>query len=279
MKSRLIIILSVFIFLHYDGASQQVSTMSFNIRYDNPADGINQWSERKEDVVRIISEYDPGFIGIQEGLVNQLKYIDNSLDDYTYIGVGRDDGKQKGEYTAIFYDTSKFSLVNHGTFWLSKTPPKVSIGWDASMERICTHGHFIDRVTGKNVYIFNTHFDHIGSKARKNSARLILREIERLGIMDSCLVVMGDLNCEPQDKPIRILSQSLEIPLLFNHEFPKGPWGTYNGFNGDIIPTKRIDYIFSKNLDLVQYLHVNAKGISGLCVSDHLPVFAVYRFK
>lgn len=279
MNLRLVVLLSVLFGLFCNADAQQISTMSFNIRYDNPDDGENQWSERKESSLSIISEYDPNFIGIQEGLIHQLGYIDNGLPDYTYIGVGRDDGVQKGEYTAIFYDTTRFSLIDQSTFWLSKTPSEVSVGWNASMERICTYGHFNDINTGRNVYVFNTHFDHVGRKARKNSSKLILLTIERLGIMDSCIILMGDFNSQPKEKPIRILSNTLDIPLSLNHEFPKGPWGTYNGFNAEIIPTKRIDYIFSKNLSLNQYLHINTKRFNGLCVSDHLPVYTIFRYK
>ena len=279
MKLKLVFILLILFGFYHNADSQQISAMSFNIRYDNPNDGENQWSERKESAVSLISEYDPNFIGIQEGLIPQLGYIDNGLQDYTYIGVGRDDGAQKGEYTAIFYDTTKFSLIEQNTFWLSKTPDEVSVGWNASMERICTYGHFTDRNTGKNIYVFNTHFDHIGRKARNNSSKLILLTIKRLGVTDSCLIVMGDFNSLPNEKPIKILSNTFDIPLSLNHEFPKGPWGTYNGFNAEIFPTERIDYIFSKNLSLNQYLHINAKRISGLCVSDHLPVFATFNYK
>ncbi len=133
-----IILLSVAICL----SSQTASFMTLNIRYDNPKDKPNSWPERKAEMVLLLNHYEPDIFGIQEGLEHQVKYLDSCLLEYAYIGVGRDDGKKAGEYSAIFYDSTSFKVVENSTFWLSETPEEISVGWDASMERICTYGLF-----------------------------------------------------------------------------------------------------------------------------------------
>ena len=155
----------------------QTSIMSYNIRYSTERDKENQWEYRKAEVVELINYYSPEIFGIQEGLEKQVKYIDMALDNYRYVGVGRDDGKTKGEYAAIFYNHDRLRPISSHTYWLSETPNEVSIGWDASMERITTFGQFYDMQTEDTLYVFNCHFDHIGKTSRKNSAKLILKII------------------------------------------------------------------------------------------------------
>jgi len=252
--------------------------MSFNIRYDNPNDNENWWNNRKPEVVEFINSYHPNILGIQEGLDNQVKYILENTTNYSYIGVGRDDGMKQGEFSAIFFDTTKLDLIYQNTIWLSKTPEKVSVGWDASMERICTYGYFKDSETGNYIYVFNTHFDHIGVKARKKSAKLILSTIKNLGISDSALIVTGDLNSEPTSKPLKILTRKLEDPVKVLVDNYSGPMGTFNNFNPATDPKTRIDYILTSNLGFESYSHINDKRKNGLCISDHLPIFAVLRY-
>ncbi len=258
---------------------QSVSVMSFNIRYDNYNDGQNKWQNRKQEVTELIKDYHPDFLGIQEGLFNQIQFMIDSLHGYNYIGVGRDDGKQAGEFSAVLYDTTKFHPEDIHTFWLSKTPAEVSVGWDASMERICTFGRFVHNASARNFYVFNTHFDHMGRKARKNSAKLIMLTIKEMGIKDSCIVVMGDLNSLPSEKPVKVLSGFLQYPRNTNTVAIEGPAGTYNGFDTTNLPAKQIDYIFSKNLIPKQYIHINDKRQNGLWISDHLPVYGVFEYR
>jgi len=156
---------------------QDLKLMTYNIKYDNKKDTVNNWNDRKESLVRLIRHYQPSFIGTQEALHHQVTFIDSNLTNFSFIGVGRDDGKQKGEYTSIHYDNTLYIVLDSNTFWLSKTPEKVSVGWDAAMERICTYGLFENLKTKIKFYVFNTHFDHMGVKAREKSANLILREI------------------------------------------------------------------------------------------------------
>jgi endonuclease/exonuclease/phosphatase family metal-dependent hydrolase len=253
-------------------SGQSTSLMTFNIRYDNPGDKEDSWDNRKEDVVELIQYYHPDFLGIQEGVIKQVSYIDEYTSKYKYIGVGRDDGAEKGEFCAIFYDSSKFELVTHRTFWLSDSPDKISVGWDASMERICTFGSFKDKRTADYIYVFNTHFDHIGEEARERSAALILQKISEFGLLDSKVVLMGDFNASPESKAIGLLKQGMDHGYYNSIEKFYGPEGTFNGFKNNIELTNRIDYIFTKNIAINKYCHIDDKRKNNRCVSDHLPV-------
>ncbi|MBD0830604.1 endonuclease/exonuclease/phosphatase family protein [Aestuariibaculum sp. TT11] len=249
--------------------------MSFNIRYDNPNDKENWWEHRKSDVCKLINYYQPDFLGIQEGLEHQVAFLKNNTANYNFIGVGRDDGKMKGEYSALFFNDSKFELLQEKTFWLSDTPDKVSVGWDASMERICTFGKFKNKNTKKIIYVFNTHFDHIGEKAQEESAKLILKTIKKLKIKKDKLIVMGDLNSEPESKPIRLLKSKLDDGLETAKKAFYGPVGTFNNFDPNAILKNRIDYIFTKNIKVLSYRHIDDRRGNNLCISDHLPIFII----
>lgn len=252
--------------------AQSSSIMTFNIRYDNPNDNENAWGNRKEALVDLVQYYHPDFLGIQEGLDHQVNFIQKQLSNYKHIGVGRDDGEKKGEFSAIFYDTSRFELLYQETFWLSNTPEKVSIGWDASMERICTYGKFKNKLTNDLLYVFNTHFDHIGVLARKNSAQLLLTKIKVLGLDKAKIVVMGDLNSVPDSEPIAILKQVLDYGFEKASRKFYGPQGTFNDFDSAKIVDNRLDYIFTKNIKVFSYRHIDDKRPNNLCVSDHFPV-------
>ena len=151
----------------------EIKVISYNIRYDNPNDGVNIWDNRKSSITKFINNKTPDFAGLQEVTHPQLMYLSEFLMNYDYIGVGRDDGKIKGEYSPIFYNNSKYKVVFENTFWLSPTPNTISIGWDASMERICTYGLFKNIETQQKIWVYNTHFDHRGNQARKKSTDLI----------------------------------------------------------------------------------------------------------
>lgn len=247
--------------------------MSFNIRYDNPHDGQNSWKNRKEELTNLIEYYHPDFLGIQEGLYNQVHYIQNNTTKYMNIGVGRDDGKTKGEFVTIFYDTTKFELMQHNTFWLSENADSVSIGWDAALERICTYGKFKDKRTDRILHIFNAHFDHVGTKARVMSAMLILSKVNKYCTDSSKIVFLGDLNSEPKSETINILKSIFNDGLEVSMEKFYGPIGTFNGFTNDmLIPNKRIDYIFVKNLAVNYYRHIDDRLQNNYWISDHLPI-------
>ena len=272
MKKHVHILFFVICLIPLSGLAQ-TSIMSFNIRYDNPNDKENWWEHRKSALTTMLLYYTPDILGVQEALHTQVQYLDSSLVDYKYIGVGRDDGKQKGEYTAIYYNTKKYKLLHSKTYWLSETPNTISVGWDASMERIVTVGEFQDKSNGTRLYVFNAHFDHIGKLARKKSAALLLKLIEEMGIQNQKIILMGDLNCLPKDAPIQTLETALADTYKISKAKPYGPVGTFNGFDLQSKLTKRIDYIFVKNVQVMQYLTIDDRRNNKLYLSDHFPVF------
>ena len=220
----------------------------------------------------MLFKYSPSIIGIQEGLLNQVQYIDSSLINYDYVGVGRDDGKEKGEFCAIYFDTTRYVLLKNSTFWLSETPDTISVGWDAALERICTYGLFKDRITKKEFWVFNTHFDHMGIIAREKSSGLILKRIKKINRQSLPVILMGDFNAIPNSPPVKELITELSDALQISTEKLHGPGGTFNGFNEDLPIEKRIDYIFTKNLKVLSYTHVNDRLENNRHISDHLPV-------
>ncbi len=256
--------------------AQPVKLMTYNIRFDTEKDGDNQWKLRKENVAELIQFYEPAILGIQEGLINQVNYLDSFLVNYKYIGIGRDDGKKGGEYCAIFFDTTKFIMQYQSTFWLSETPDKPSVGWDAAMERICTFGIFRNKKTGINLFVFNAHFDHIGVEARKNAAELILQKIKNLsGNFTQKIILMGDFNLTPEEEPIQDLANILKNTKLSSIKKPYGPEGTFNGFEINSKLADRIDYIFSKNVKVLEYSTIDDRRHNLNYPSDHLPVMVV----
>ncbi|WP_345004842.1 endonuclease/exonuclease/phosphatase family protein [Snuella lapsa] len=254
--------------------------MTYNIRYDNPKDGENQWSKRKAFLCNQITFYDPDVFGIQEGLQHQVQYIDSTLVNYGYVGVGRDDGKTKGEYSAIFYNSDKFEVLESNTFWLSSTPNMISVGWDASMERICTYALFQEKETKQKFWLFNTHFDHIGLKAREESAKLIVNKIAELNQNDFPVVLMGDFNLKPNSIPITYLSDIFSDTKLVSKSKPFGPEGTFNGFKFNEPVKDRIDYVFvSKDKIEVNKYAILSDSKDCKYPSDHLPVYVEVDIK
>ena len=178
-------------------AQAEVKVMSYNIRLDVKSDGENWWEKRKDKVAGLVNYYEADFVGLQEVVHNQLLYLKDSLTGYNFIGVGRDDGKEAGEYSCIFYKKDKYSVVEQSTFWLSPTPDIPSKGWDAALNRVCTYGLFKNNKTKKLVWVFNTHFDHMGNLARLESAKLIIKKIHELNTKNYPVIVSGHFNSKP----------------------------------------------------------------------------------
>ncbi|MDN5200602.1 endonuclease/exonuclease/phosphatase family protein [Fulvivirgaceae bacterium BMA10] len=276
LKSQIVVALLMSVNLQ----AQNLKFMTYNIRYATPRDGENAWSKRKDLVVNQIRFYEPDVLGIQEGLNQQVTFIDDELENYVYFGVGRDNGKKKGEYCAIYYQSKKFRKIDGGTFWLSTTPNKISVGWDAALERICTYLLLEDKETSKRFWVFNAHFDHRGKQAREKSSELILDQIRSLNKDTYPVVLMGDLNAKPQDAPIQILAKELNDTKEVSLNPPFGPDGTFNGFRFQEPVSNRIDYIFvSKDNVEVQKYAILSDSKDGRYLSDHLPVFAEIRLK
>lgn len=278
MINRNFFVLLLFIFTGTTLFSQEVELMSYNIKYANENDGENSWSNRKNHITKQIKFYEPGIFGVQEALVSQLKHFKAEMNNYKYVGVGRDDGKEAGEFSAIFYNAEEFEMLENDTFWLSETPGEISVGWDAAMERICTYAKFKEKDSGKSFWVFNTHFDHVGEKARENSAKLIWEKISALNKENLPVILMGDLNLEPDTGGIRFLMRKMnDSKAVAKLDF--GPEGTYNGYNFEEHVTRRIDYIFTSDEIEVKKYGVLSDSKDLRYPSDHLPVWVEVDLK
>lgn len=251
---------------------QTTKVMTFNIRYDNPNDEKNSWNNRKNEFIEMLKYYEPDIIGFQEVLSNQLDFINNNLKGYLYVGVGREDGKRKGEFSPIFFKKSKYNLIKENTFWLSDTPEKVSVGWDAALERICTYAILKKKRSNETIFVFNTHFDHIGKTARIKSAELILKKISEIVPDTSIIILMGDFNCLPDEEPIKKIKEKLFYAAELCLGGVYGPKGTFNSFDEKLIVSDVIDYIFVRNLKVQKYRHIDDRMKNNNFISDHYPV-------
>lgn len=266
------------IFMANKGFSQDISVMTYNIKWDNTNDTVNNWNDRKEAMVDLLKHYQPNIIGMQEVVNGQLNYLVTNLPNFSSIGVGREDGKEKGEYSPILYDTKLLKVVKSSTFWLSDTPDKISVGWDAALERICTYALFEDLKTKKQFWVFNTHFDHIGVMAREKSAELIVSKMKDINVDNLPVVLMGDLNLTPDETPILYLKDALTDGQSITEKKFYGPTGTFNGFDQDRVLTNRIDYIFVDSFKVLEYMHIDDRMENNKHISDHLPVLATISF-
>ena len=255
----------------------ELTVLSYNIRYDNPNDGENQWKYRKERVASYIKEISPDIIGMQEVLEPQLVFLDVSLKEFSYVGVGREDGKTKGEYSPILYNSNRLTLLQTDTFWLSETPKVISVGWDAALERICTYAQFKHKETGQKFWVFNTHFDHIGELARIQSAKLIHQKIKMLNTNNFPVIITGDFNLTPDTAPIKIF-QNAYVDVMQKTPTNANNYGTFTGFDKLSNGKERIDYIFQKGLKTLKSTHIWLKTTSGGWASDHHPVQAIFSF-
>jgi endonuclease/exonuclease/phosphatase family metal-dependent hydrolase len=257
--------------------AQSIKVMTYNIRYDTPNDSVNQWPKRTHKVYALIKKYDPDLIGLQEVLHHQLTDLLENLPAYTYIGVGRDDGKTKGEYSAILYKKERFKALNQNTFWLSETPAVPgSKSWDAAITRVASWGTFKDLKSNKEFLMINTHFDHIGKEARKNSAVLLKQKASEIA-KGFPLIITGDFNCTREDIPYTTIMEPKGIPLT--DPAPANPPGTACTFKVNSVTCKGIDYIFhSHDLSSKDY-QVIQDNDGKYYPSDHLPVMVSMNIK
>ena len=251
--------------------AQEFNIISFNIRYNswNNIDGENGWPNRKEAVVRMINEEHPVAIGLQEALIDQLQYLDSSLPAYRRIGVGRDDGKEDGEFMAIYYDTARLQLLGYNTRWLSETPEEPSLGWDAACRRTVTIARFRERVDGKVFDYLNTHLDHVGKTARAEGAKLIATLLPE----NEPVIVGGDMNSTIEDD---IFYAFLDAGLKVAREITDNTShkDTYTGFGKD--KSSLIDHFFVRDVNVVQFRTLD--GDYGVpYISDHYPIEIVIQ--
>lgn len=260
--------------------SAPVRVMSFNIRYGTANDGAQAWPARRAAVIGTIADYAPHLLGLQEALRFQLDELGVALRRYREIGVGRDDGRTAGEYAAILVDTARFSVLTHGTFWLSDTPEVPgSMHWGNRITRITSWVRVVDRALGDTVRVYNAHWDHESQASRERSAALMLARIARDGAPDDQVVVMGDFNAGESNPAFLTLLSDPQVPLVDVHRWfgPDEPWGgTFHGFMGGTAGDK-IDAILIRRNDwrLAGDAGVDRRQWGALWASDHYAVWAI----
>lgn len=260
-----------------------VRAMTFNIRYGTAPDGDHAWPHRRDLAFHVIRDFEPAVLGVQEALRFQLDEVRAQLPHYGEVGVGREDGAQEGEYSAILYDQRRLDLLEHGTFWLSDTPEVPgSATWGNRITRVATWARFRERDAGITFYVFNTHWDHESQPARLNSASLLLDRIRARAFPDDPLLLMGDFNAGEDNPAFQALIAAPapgHAPLYdtFRAVHPDAlGTGTYHAFSGDRTGD-RIDAILASphwqtlDADIVRF------DRDGLYPSDHFPVTATLR--
>jgi endonuclease/exonuclease/phosphatase family metal-dependent hydrolase len=260
--------------------SQRAKIMTYNIRLDTPSDGENSWDFRKNALIKQITLNKVDVFGVQEALPNQVAFVDSVLINYNYVGVGRDDGKNKGEYSAIFFNKIKYNLLTQNTFWLSESSEMPSKGWDAAYPRVCTYALLSDKKTNRKFWVFNTHFDHIGDVAREQSSKLILQKIKELNTDKLPVILMGDFNLTEETDVINYINSYLKDSKIISKSKVIDTLGTFNGFDISKNSTDRIDFIFvSENAIKVKKYKVLRETYNNKYPSDHFPVLVHLMFK
>lgn len=227
-----------------DKAEFNVAT--YNLRQLNDTDRSkgNGWERRCPVIAGLVRFHEFDIFGTQEGFKSQLEELKAQLPGYEYVGVARDDGKEAGEHSAIFYDTNKFELLDSGNFWLSETPDRPGLGWDAVCVRICTWGKFRHKDSGKEFQFFNLHLDHVGKKARVESVLLVQKKMKEIGL-NMPTFLTGDFNVDQTHDMYAVLSESDFLKDAFKTaDFVYAPNGTFNSYKTDGFTESRIDHIF-----------------------------------
>jgi endonuclease/exonuclease/phosphatase family metal-dependent hydrolase len=255
--------------------------MTYNIRLDLASDGVNSWAHRRDWVAAQVLWLHPDIFGMQEVLPNQKSDLIAQLPQYRVFGGGRDDGKEKGEASPIGFDTQRFDLLEGGLFWLSPTPTVPSKGWDAAYNRVATWVRLRVRGTRQVILAVNTHWDHVGVLARKESAAQIARWIEANTRRCEQVMLFGDFNSEIDSEQMQVITKSplgLRDARAVSKSAPMGPAGTFNNFELSPTQTKAIDhFLLGKQVEVQRYL-VLAQPIDGRWPSDHFPVLVDLSF-
>ena len=257
---------------------EPLRVMTYNIRLDLESDGINRWSNRREQFIGQVRLMQPAILGLQEVVPGQKADLERALPRYQFLGVARDDGREKGEYSNLAIDRDIFRVQASGTFWLSPTPKVPSKGWDAAYPRIATWAKLVRRSDGHRFLALNTHFDHVGQTARFESARQIVRWIGANRSPGETVLATGDLNAEPGTPPLVELTGArlgLRDAKAVSKMPPVGPEGTFN--NWVLVPpeTRRIDYVLADPaVEVERYAVLAWHGEGGRPASDHFAVVA-----
>ena len=251
-----------------------LKVMSYNIRLGSANDGTNSWALRYPATAEMIEDQMPDIFGVQEALAPQIRFIEDNFVDYKSVGVGREDGKKDGEHMSIFWNKKTVSLLKWGTFWLSETPEKPSMGWDAACKRTATWALMKCKKTGKKFYYVNTHLDHKGAEAQKNGLKLIVDRIDDINPEGYPMILTGDFNITPDNPNLVELDSKMHSVRKIaektdNHDTFNG-WGKGKGV---------IDYIYASGFTAYpEYQTVTKKYADRKFVSDHYPICAILVF-
>ena len=252
----------------------EAKIISYNIRLGVADDGSNSWENRREATIRMLEREKPTVFGIQEGYLFQVNYIEKHLPQYGRVGVGRDDGREKGEMMAVFYLKDRYELLEHGDFWLSETPDRVSRGWDGACNRTMTWVHLREKASGKEFYYFDTHFDHVGTYARKHEAEMIVEHMKEIAGDKAAVIMSGDLNTTFDNEalaPLRGWMDGARETAPVTDSLPTfNDWGVRNLW---------IDHIFYRNVKVLGYRTImnDAARYGVPYTSDHNPITAFFK--
>lgn len=252
--------------------SQELKVMSYNIRLSTDKDGTNAWRYRCPATLEMIKDQKPDVFGVQEALPEQVRFLEEWVDGYDCVGVGREDGKKEGEHMSIFWNKKTVKLIKWGTFWLSETPKKPSMGWDAACYRTATWALMKDKRTGNHFYFVNTHLDHVGVQARKNGLKLIVERIAEINPEGYPMVLTGDFNMKPTAYELKELDACMQsarkVALTTDSHQTFNDWGKAK-------PDMIIDYIYISGFSSCpEYQTVTKKYSEFKFISDHYPITA-----
>ena len=271
-------------------ASKEITVLTYNIRYDNPSDGEDRWEFRKAGVVSLLAHNKPDFFGLQEALSHQLHYIGENLKEiYNFVGVGRSDGNQGGEFNPLFWNREKFNLLDSGTFWLTHEPSQPSKLPSASLPRICTWGKFNKRNNEKAIFlIFNTHFSYESDTIRVEEATILSRQIQNIAQLYPSILI-GDFNATESDRSYRLIANSFftdSKTLVSAANRINDQYQSFTGFHGpvkDALPmgSVNIDWLFVSGFEVSRWEQIMDTLPGGRALSDHraISITAINKYE
>lgn len=256
------------------GTPDEITVISYNIRNGEANDGTNSWQYRYPTSAMMIMDQKPDIFGVQEAYDYQVAYLKEYCEGYKCVGVGREDGKHDGEHMSIFYNSRTVKLLKWGTYWLSETPDKPSLGWDAACRRTATWALMKDKKNGRKFYYVNTHLDHVGMLAQKNGLALIVARIKAMNKEGYPMILTGDFNVEPSNPVLSDLDKMMTSARDAAVKTDKG--GTYHGWGKE---SEVIDHIYYSGFSACTLFEIVKKSyLDRKFVSDHYPVRAVLIF-